>query len=203
MYKMDDIETILENIRINSVLLNKIHKKRYLELQQSLKYFRIPIIILSSINSIVSVSQQFLPQNIITGTNSLLSLTTGIISSIEMFLGLNSQMENELMSQKEYYILATTIYKTLSLNPENRPENMKAFLEESYSTYIKLLENSCVIHKKIEDQLTTLPSIIRRQSPSSSDTSSDDEEKDKTPKGLINPFDMKFEENKPILENKF
>jgi hypothetical protein len=176
---MDDIETILENIRINSVLLNKIHKKRYLELQQSLKYFRIPIIILSSINSIVSVSQQFIPQQIITATNSLLSLTTGIISSIEMFLKIDTQMENEQMSQKEYYILATSIYKTLSLNPINRPDDMKAFLEECYSTYIKLLENSCVTVKKIEDQLTTIPKLshIGSVSSISENTSSDDEEK--------------------------
>ena len=179
---MEDIENILENIRINSVLLNKIHKKRYLELQQSLKYFRIPIIILSSVNSIVSVSQQFIPQSYITATNSLLSLITGIISSIEMFLKIDSQMESEQISQKEYYILATTIYKTLSLNQINRPDDMKAFLEESYSTYIKLLENSCVIHKKIEDQLTNIPKVIRTTPCSSisfiqENSSSDDEEK--------------------------
>lgn len=188
---MDDIETILENIRINSVMLNKIHKKRYLELQQSLKFFRIPIIIFSSINSIVSVSQQFIPQQAITATNSLLSLITGVISSIEMFLKIDSQMESEQVSQKEYYILATTIYKTLSLNQINRPDDMKAFLEECYSTYIKLLENSCVFHKRIEDQLTTIPKlqsgIIGSVSSSIiSQNSSDDEEKVKLVKNSEN-----------------
>jgi len=178
---MDDIETILENIRINSVLLSKIHKKRYLELQQSLKYYRIPIIILSSINSIISVSQQFIPQREITATNSLLSLITSIISSIEMFLKIDTQMETEQTSQKEYYILATSIYKTLSLNSMNRPDDMKAFLEECYSTYIKLLENSCVVHKKIEDQLTTIPklSYVSTVSSIGENSSSDDEEKSK------------------------
>jgi hypothetical protein len=178
---MDDIEIILENIRINSVLLNKIHKKRYLELQNSLKYYRIPIIILSSVNSIISVSQQFIPQRAITATNSLLALITGIIGSIEMFLGLTSQLESELISQKEYYILATTIFKVLSLNPMNRPDDMKAFLEECYSTYIKLLENSCVIHKKIEDQLTLIPIIIRQSNSSSDDDSSLESPKGKSP----------------------
>jgi hypothetical protein len=198
---MDDIENILENIRINSVLLNKIHKKRYLELQQSLKYFRIPIIILSSVNSIVSVSQQFIPQSYITATNSLLSLITGIISSIEMFLKIDSQMESEQISQKEYYILATTIYKTLSLNQPNRPDDMKAFLEECYSTYIKLLENSCVFHKKIEDQLTTIPKVIRTTPCSSissilENSSSDDEEKIK----LINLVETPKIINTSIIE---
>ena len=191
MYKMDDIETILENIRINSVMLNKIHKKRYLDLQKSLKWFRIPIIILSSVNSIISVSQQFIPQQEITASNSLLSLFIGIISSIEMFLKIDSQMESELISQKEYYILATSIYKTLSLNELNRPEDMKAFLEESYSTYIKLLENSCVIHKKIEDKLTTIPKLHEGDKngiigSSLSSNSSDDEEKSKLVKNSEN-----------------
>jgi hypothetical protein len=188
MYKMEDIENILESIRVNSVLLNKIHKKRYLELQQSLKYFRIPIIILSSVNSIISVSQQFIPQMYITATNSLLALTTGIISSIEMFLKIDSQMESEMISQKEYYILATSIYKTLCLNQDNRPDDMKAFLEESYGTYIKLLENSCVVHRRIEDQLTIIPKLGNKSPISSISGSierslttegSDDEEKNK------------------------
>ncbi len=41
-----DIEGILEKIRINSVLLSNVHKKRYLELNQSLKYYKIPIIVI-------------------------------------------------------------------------------------------------------------------------------------------------------------
>jgi hypothetical protein len=201
---MEDIDKILENIRVNCVLLNKIHKKRYLELQESLKYFRIPIIILSSINSIVSVSQQFLPQNAITGTNSLLSLITGIVSSVEMFLGINQQMETEFNSQKEYYILATSIYKTLSLNWSNRPEDMKAFLEECYSTYIKLLENSCVVHKRIEDRLTTIPCITSKTPSSSIDSdsakeTSDDEEKHKSIDLAETVDSAKISENKPLI----
>ena len=35
-----DIENVLEQIRINSVLLNKEHKKRYFYLTEILRYFR-------------------------------------------------------------------------------------------------------------------------------------------------------------------
>ena len=186
---MDDIEIILDGIRINSIYLSKVHKKKYLELQNSIKYFRIPVIILSAINSIVSVSQQYIEQKIITGLNSILSLTTGIIGSIEMFLGINAQMDNEQASAKEYYKLATEIYKNTQLKGDNRPD-LKPFLEECYSTYIKLLDNSCIIHKNIEDKLTPIEKsssiIIPKGSPQSSisgtpcDTPLLDE---------INPFD--------------
>ncbi len=169
---MDDIESVLEGIRINSIYLSKVHKKRYIELQKSIKYFRIPVIILSAINSIVSVSQQYLEQRVITGLNSLLSLTTGIIGSIEMFLGINSQMESEQASSKEYYKLSTEIYKNTMLKGNNRPD-LKPFLEECYSTYIKLLDNSCMIYKTIADELTPLhKNIITKGSQASSPPSS-------------------------------
>lgn len=164
---MEDIEKVLEGIRINSIYLSKVHKKRYLELQNSIKYFRIPVIILSAINSIVSVSQQYIEQKIITGINSLLSLTTGVIGSIELFLGINTQMESEQSSAKEYYKLATEIYKNTQLKGNNRPD-LKPFLEECYSTYIKLLDNSCLIHKNIADELTPIENYtMPKSSPSS------------------------------------
>jgi len=170
------IELFLENIRINSIYLNKIHKKRYLSLKECLKYYRIPIIVFSSVNSIISVSQQFIPQKIITGVNSGLALLCGIIGSIELFLGINSQMESELISSKEYYILATGIYKTLSLKEENRPADMKIYLEECYNNYIKLLENSYLVHKKIDDCLTPLPKDLQRLESSKSSSPKESKE---------------------------
>jgi len=154
-----DIEIILEGIRKNSILLSKEHKKEYLKLKDSLKYYRIPVIIISSVNSIISVSQQFIPQNIITATNSTLALFCGIIGSIELFLGINNKMEIELNSSKDYYILSCDIYKVLNLDINNRP-NGKVFLEECYSRYIKLFETSCLLKKRVEDSLTKIE-IIR------------------------------------------
>jgi hypothetical protein len=166
-----DIEDILECIRKNCVILNKVHKKEYLQLKESLKYYRIPIIIISSLNSIISVSQQFIPQRIITACNSTLALFCGIIGSIELFLGINAKMEIELNSSKDYYILSCDIYKFLCLNTVNRPDG-KTFLEESYGRYIKLYESSCLLNKKLEDSLTVFSpniNIPRNDSNSISD----------------------------------
>ncbi len=54
----EDIETLLENIRQNCVVMNKEHKKRYLYLKNILIRFRLPIIGLSGINSVVAVGLQ-------------------------------------------------------------------------------------------------------------------------------------------------
>ena len=41
----DDIDEVLNNIRLNCVILSKLHKQRYFELQSTLKYYRLPVII--------------------------------------------------------------------------------------------------------------------------------------------------------------
>jgi hypothetical protein len=149
-----DIEWVLDKIRFNSLIFSKEHKKRYLYLKKTLKYYRIPIIILSAVNSVVSVgAQPFFIQQTVSLTNCVLSLLCGIIGSIELFFGIQSQMEIEMNSSKEYYILSSDIFKTISLLRCNRQTDGKTFLNETYSTYVKLVESSCIIRKKLEDKL--------------------------------------------------
>jgi hypothetical protein len=149
-----DIEKVLEQIRINSVMLSKEHKTKYLYLKGILRYFRVPVILISSIASVSSVGlQSYIDQQLISAITCLLSLTCGIIGSIELFLAIQSRMENELMASKDYYILSIEIFKVLTLERENRSIGGKTFLEASYSTYVKLIENSNIIDKKIGDRL--------------------------------------------------
>ena len=117
-----DIEIVLESIRINSVLLSKEHNKRYFALNQTLQYFRLPVIIISGINSIVSIGlQSYIAQSVISMTTCLLALICSIIGSIELYLAIQKSMESELSVSKDYYILGIEIYKTLTLSSINRP----------------------------------------------------------------------------------
>ena len=144
-----DIEGILEALRQNSVILAREHKKRYLELKSTLQYYRLPIIIISSLNATFSIGlQPFINQVAISLLNCGLAMIVGIIGSIELFYGVNKQMENELMSSKDYYVLGTDIYKFLSLSQGNRSIQSQLFLDECYGRYIKLTESSCVLKKK-------------------------------------------------------
>jgi len=153
----DDIEKILEDIRINSVIMSNEHKKRYLYLKSILRYFRLPVIIISGFTSVMAVGlQSYLPQNIISGTTCLLSLSCGIIGSIELYLGIQTQMENELNMSKDYYLLGIDIHKTKNLDRENRNIDGRIYLNETYGKYVKLIEDSNIIIKKIKDQLTPL-----------------------------------------------
>ena len=154
-----DIERLLDKIRANCVIMSDYHKKRYLYVKETLKIFKIPIIILFSVNSICAVGlQPYLEQGHISALVSGISLVVGILGSIELFMKVSENMEVELLAQREFYILSISIYKVLQLDAENRNVDMKLFLEESFSQYQKLIENSNVVAKKVKDKLTLLDS---------------------------------------------
>jgi len=150
----EDIESVLESIRTNCVLLSKEHKYRYFALKENLKYYRLPVIVLSGINSIVSVGlQPYVEQGAISMITCLLSLICSIIGSIELYLSIQKGMEQELISQREYYLLGVDIYKTLTLDKVHRPVPAKEYLEKMYSNYCKLMESSNAVARKLDDKL--------------------------------------------------
>ena len=149
-----DIENILENTRKNCIYLSKLHKKEYLYYKSYLKWFKLPIIMISAVNSVVSIGlQPYLEQNYISVLNCSLSLICGIIGSIEMYLGINTCCENELDMSKSFYLLSIDIFKILTLDRDNRTVDGNAFLESTLNSYCKLIEQSNITAKRIEDQL--------------------------------------------------
>ena len=176
---MNDVDKILDKIRTNSYLLSAYHRKRYITLKSRLKYYRIPIIVISAINSVGAVSLQgFLGQTYISLINMFLSLLVGIVGSIEMFYQITRQMEVELVGSKDFYVLSIDIYKYLALDKSKRAGEEKVFLADCWTRYTKLIETSYILKKKIEDKLSELSDAPLVASSSSTelfvDTSSDD-----------------------------
>jgi hypothetical protein len=155
-----DIDDLLNNIRVNCLLLCKAHKKRYFENKDRLKWYRVPVIVLNGVNSIISVGlQPYASQGTISLTTSLIALTCGIVGSIELYLGVQKKLENDMISQRDYYLLSVDIFKTLSLKSENRPIPAKDYLEKAYNTYTKLIESSETLLKKIDDKLIQIDGL--------------------------------------------
>jgi len=152
-----DIETLLDKIRRNSVELNYAHKKKYEKLKNKLIYFRIPTIVLSSINSVFSVGLvAYMPQQDVSIINCLISLVCGIIVSVELYLQIEKAMATEYDVSKSYYLLSIEIQKFLLTKRENRTIDCQPFLEKCYNQYCKLFENSRLLKKSINDNLTPL-----------------------------------------------
>jgi hypothetical protein len=181
----EDIELLMRYIFENSVIMNELHKKRFLFFKGQLKYYRIPIIILSGFNSVLSVGlSKYVEQDLVSVITCMVSLICGIVGSIELFLSIQSNMEDELNVSKEYYLLAIDIQKVLTLSRDNRPPNAKEILEEKFQQYHKLFESSQIIDKKIKDRLAPLPrDFMTRDTLGSSSSSS-------TPKLSVENFEM-------------
>ena len=168
----EEIEEICEKLRINCVNLSEYHRKRYYTFKSYGKWFRLPLIVLASVNSTASVGlQPVLDQQIISGITCLLGMIMGIIGSLELYLGIQSSMELELKQSKEYYTLAIHLFKTLTLKRENRLEDGKEYLNSQYSLYIKLCESSNLLDRKMKtDLLAAIPTNYESNSSQGDET---------------------------------
>jgi len=153
----EDIETILKNVLENCSLISEHHKKEYTDLQERLKYFKVPVIVISAMNSVFSFALlAWLSQTTTTSINCFLSLICSIISSIELYLNIAKRSDIELTSYKNYYILSVKINAVLKLNKENRTQEPKLFLSEILNEYNSLFNESNVNGLGAMDKLLVL-----------------------------------------------
>jgi hypothetical protein len=153
-----DIESILDDMRENSVWLSTYHKKNYFYYKTASNYFKIPTIVISSIASVASVGLTvYVSQEHISGIVCLLSLTVGIINSIELYLQLQENTERELETSKKYYNLSIDLHKLLNLSSENRSGEPKKILEELYGRYAEMVHESTLLNNNFPDKLSRLP----------------------------------------------
>ena len=155
-----DIETILNDVRENSVYLSQHHKKRYFYYKQVSTYFRIPTIILSSVASVASVGlTAYVKQENISGIVCLMSLSIGIINSIELYLRIQDNLENELETSKKYYNLSIDLHKILNLSQQNREGEPRKVLDTYYKRYVDLVEESNLLSTTYPDKLSKVPKL--------------------------------------------
>jgi hypothetical protein len=170
-YWTTDIENLLEAIRNNSSLMSDYHKRNYEYLKSYLKWFKLPSLILNGLNIFFSSGlTPYLEMGYISLLTMGVSMICSILNSIELYLGIEQGMSKELVASKDYYLLATDIYKVLVLDRDNRSQPAKEFLEEHYARYTKLFEHSNLLNKKMKDSLKP---VLTNSSNSDKDTNSD------------------------------
>ncbi len=100
-----DIENVLECIAYNSGLMADHHKKQYEILIHNLMYYKIPIIFISSLNSVFAIGlNNYIEQNIVSTITCLLSLICACISSTELYLSIQRRSDAELTSYRAFYL---------------------------------------------------------------------------------------------------
>ena len=145
----EDIESLLEKIRLNCVYRSEYHRKSFYHYKSYEKWFQLPLIILAACNSVLAVSLAgYTDQRTASGVTCLISLFSGIISSVELFLSIQDTMKLELELSKSFYTLSINIYKTLHLSAHLRSSNGKEYLEKCFSQYNQLTEHSKLLKCK-------------------------------------------------------
>jgi hypothetical protein len=154
----EDIEGLARDIEYNCARLSEIHKRNYIALHEQQKYFKIPIIVLSSCNSIFAVGLvSYMDQNVVSSVNCLLSLISAIICSIELYIGLQKRIETELMSYRSFYLLSVRISNCLKLEREHREElSGSTFLSSIENEYKTLFSDSLIHNESINDALISV-----------------------------------------------
>ena len=142
------MELALVDIQNKSLSNSESHKNNYYFYKSYLKYFRVPTIILSGLNSVFNVGlQPYISQSIISVLCCFISLLCGIIASVELFLGIQNVMEKELISSKDFYVLYYDVFKMLSIEREHRMISGKIYLDDVHAKYCNLIEGANLLHK--------------------------------------------------------
>jgi hypothetical protein len=151
----DNVESVLKKISINCCQEAEICKKNYVLLIEKQKYFSIPIIIISGLNSIFAVGlSSYLNQPTISILNCLLSFFVSAIQSISLYLNINKFIDLNMTSYKNFYLLAMKINNILSLKRHQRNENdANLFLNECLSSYESYFSSMNITNDRIDDRL--------------------------------------------------
>ena len=75
-----------------------------------------------------------------------------IATSVKLYLNITSNLNQEIALSREYYVLSIDIYKNLNLPLDIRPDPVQ-YLNECYSQYVKLIEQSTLNNKIKKDEL--------------------------------------------------
>lgn len=155
----EQTETILQILSDQCFLSSKVHERLYRVYSCRLKYIKIPVIVISGLNSVLAVGLgDYIDQNIISASTSVLSLICGILGSIELFLKISENMARSSSAARELFVLHIEIRKTLKLESQDRGIDAKTYLDNVYTRYIDIITNAkLVIRDKNEHTFSAPP----------------------------------------------
>ena len=150
-----DIEERLEAIQNNCAQQALVSKQEYLELMYLQRFFKIPVIVLSGINSVFAVGlNAYASQDAVSIINCILAFVCSVIGSVELYLNITKKIETSLASFHSFYLLSIKINSTLKLERHHRCEmDARKFLADCLNEYESLFKANNVSPINIRDKL--------------------------------------------------
>ena len=151
-----DVEDQLQNIEENARQQAFISKQQYLDLLYIQKFFKIPTIIISGINSVFAIGlNSYIEQGTVSILNCILAFICATIGSLELYLNISKRIEISLASYQSFYLLSVKINNCLRLDRKHRDEcDGRKVLTECLNEYENLFQANNVSPKTIDDKLT-------------------------------------------------
>jgi hypothetical protein len=155
--------TLLTKIKHNCITLHRYYRKEHLRYHRKIKWFKLPLIVLNSLSATFSIGAggYNIDQHVINGVICSIGIINGIISAVELQLGIERKAEDALIASKDFYILGCDILKVLTLEHDERGCESILFLNDMYSKYIELIKNNDIINKSIIDELLVINLITK------------------------------------------
>ena len=148
-------EVFLENLQRQCEILYKHTIKEHHYYDRLSGKFNIPILVISSINSLTAVGlNAFVPQEYVSVLNAVLSAGTGVLGSIQLYLKLNEKMTKATRASIGFKRISLKISRELALARDVRTSEGPSFVQDCFSEYNQILESSNPIEKKLEEFLT-------------------------------------------------
>ena len=147
-------EEFLSNLekQCNSYYEHNIKEYQYYNKMSS--KFNIPILIISSLNSLCAIAlNDFIVQKYVSILNAVLSAGTGVLGSIQLYMKLNEKMTNSMRASIHFKKLALKISKELTIARRDRTTEGQTFLADCFSEFNTVLEQGNPIERKIRNHL--------------------------------------------------
>ena len=156
-YWNEDHELLLESLQKSCFRISKEYKQKYFKLRDKLQWYRIPIIIISSIGGFLSLSNSgYIPPYY----NKWVSLFVGftnlavtIISLIESFKKIDTRMNGSYTTYVNFQKLHDEISIIKRIPPNERENNGNDTVNNLFAKYESYFADAPIIRKLINDDI--------------------------------------------------
>jgi len=143
------VEPILIRLKHTSYKTHRAYEKVYLCAKANLKYYDVPIIVLSSINSVfIAGARAYLNDMIVSVITCVISLIVGIVQSLKTFFKIDEHRENALSTHKDLFKLFCELSTTLDQPMSSRGVDAHKYLADKLSEYTKIQDKAIVIRNR-------------------------------------------------------
>ena len=147
-------EELLEKLHAELLTIASYNRNKIKMYSKISSRFNLPIIMFSALNSFCALGlQNFLNQNVISILNSIVSLVTGILSSVYLYMKVGDKMNCCTLVNHEITELTTKIFKEMSLSRDRRTSAGKEFVQECFMEYSKIMQRQNIIKRHIQHHL--------------------------------------------------